>query len=259
LTIDFLEEKNIARLTLNRPEKRNALDREMILLLLNYLDKLAKQKTCRVLFLQAKGNDFCAGADLAWMQKMSSESLEVNRQDAYLLAALLQKIYLLHCPVVALVQGAVMGGGMGLIAASDMVVAADNAEFAFPEVKIGLCPSVVSPYVIKIIGERAARYYFLTGEKFSAARAFELGLVQQIVAENNLINTAELFAKRILSNSPRAITATKKLIEQVAAEEISDQLSRVTAEHLAVMRQSPDAREGIAAFFAKRKPSWSEV
>lgn len=259
MAIDFLFENNLAQIILNRPEKSNALDCEMIVDLIDDLNQLAQQKNCRVLLLMGEGEHFCAGADLVWMQKMATASREVNRQDAYLLGTLLQKIYLLHCPVIALVHGKTFGGGMGLIAASDMVIAADNAEFAFPETRIGLCPSVVSPYVIGVIGERAARYYFLTGEIFSVQRAFELGLVQQIVNQKNLLQAGKTLANKILLNSPRALTATKKLITQVVTEPISDELSRLTAEHLAVVRHSKDAQEGMAAFFAKRKPNWSEV
>ncbi|MDX1900627.1 MAG: enoyl-CoA hydratase-related protein [Gammaproteobacteria bacterium] len=246
-------------LTLSRPDKRNALDGHTVVEWIDHLDALAKKNHLRLLVINGEGQDFCAGADLAWMQKMAQESDEVNQADAFLLASLFRKIDIMPCPVLTLVQGKVLGGGMGIVAASDMVIAADNTTFAFPEARMGLSPSVVSPYIIRLIGERAARYYFFTAESFSAERAFELGMVQQVVSDHALLKSAEVVIEKILKNSPHALRESKKLIQSVAKQTVSDELTHMTSTHLATMRLSPDAQEGINAFFAKRKPVWVEV
>ena len=249
-------DKEIGLLTLNRPEKRNALDGVMIHEWITVLQKMAKDKKIRVVILAGNGEHFCAGADIAWMQKMAKSTHVENVQDAMQLAILLKTIYTFPKPIIGLVQGAVMGGGLGVIACCDIVLAADNAVFCFSEAKMGLTPSVISPYVIPVIGERAARYYYLTAEKFAVQQALELKLIQQIVTPVKLSATGLTLARTLLQNSPHALIEAKKLIRYIAAEKFSDKLIQFTAEHLADMRVFDDAKEGLNAFLEKRAPVW---
>ncbi|MEO8400924.1 MAG: enoyl-CoA hydratase-related protein [Gammaproteobacteria bacterium] len=248
--------KGIACLTLNRPEKRNALSGDMINEWLQALQKIAADKTIRVLMLAGNGEHFCAGADIAWMQKMAAGSYQANVVDALQLATLLSTLNTFPKPTIALVQGAIMGGGLGVIACCDIVIAAENANFCFSEVKMGLTPSVISPYVVPIIGQRAARYYFLTAEKFTAKRAEELELVQRVVSLEKLSAEGFVLAEVLLKQSPNALSEAKKLIRHVAYTKLSDELIQFTSEHLATMRSSDDAREGLKAFLEKRAPIW---
>ncbi|HSW93073.1 MAG TPA: enoyl-CoA hydratase-related protein [Gammaproteobacteria bacterium] len=248
--------EGICLITLNRPEKRNALDGALIQQWTTLFDKIESDASIRLVLLNANGEHFCAGADIAWMQKMARASHEENISDALQLARLLQSIQ--HCskPVIGLVQGAIMGGGLGVIACCDMVIAATNAVFCFSEVKIGLTPSVISPFVVPIIGERAARYYFLTAEKFNAEKAMALNLVQQIVPLEKLMDAGLALAKTCLSNSPHALSEVKKLLSSLSNETVIGNITKFTANHLAKMRASSEAKEGLNAFLEKRNPIW---
>lgn len=249
-------EKYLTQVVLNRPEKRNALNGAMIQELTRIFQSIHEDKNTRVILLSAKGDHFCAGADMGWMQKMTECSQADNIEDAMLLAKLLQSIAMCSKPIIALNQGATMGGGLGIIACCDIVIAAENATFCFSEAKVGLTPSVISPYVIPVIGERSAKYYYLTAEKFDAMTAKQLQLVQNVVEESNLENTGNLFIQKLLKNSPHALTEAKKLIRHVLQEKYSDELIRYTADHLAAMRSSKDGKEGLKAFLEKREPVW---
>lgn len=249
-------ENNIATLTFNRPEKRNALNGEMIAEFLKILAELKENKNVGLLLITATGEHFCAGADLDWMLKISQLSATENYDDAQQLADLLHQLYFFPKPSIALVQGAVMGGGLGLLSACDIAFAAKNSVFCFSEVKIGLAPSMISPYVIAAIGERHAHYYFLTAERFDANEAYRIGLIQQICENTNLLSEGLKLAKRILQNSPHALSETKQLLRYVSKEKISAPLAQKTAEHLANLRGSPDAQEGLQAFLQKRNPQW---
>ncbi len=244
--------EGVCLLTLNRPAKRNALNGELIQEWTEVLKKLAEDKTLGVVMIAGNGEHFCAGADIAWMQKMAASTLVENKADALGLAKLLQTIYLFPKPVIGLVQGAVMGGGLGVIACCDMVVAANNSAFCFSEVKIGLTPSVISPYVVPIMGERAARYYFLTAEKFPAEVAQKVGLIQKIVPLEKLQEAGLQWAEDLLKNSPNALSEVKKLTRHT----VSSDILNMTAEHLAMMRISAEAQEGVKAFLEKRLPRW---
>jgi len=243
-------------LTLNRPEKGNALSGPLLQAFLETLNTLSVEKNCQVLVLTAKGNHFCAGADLAWMQTLTDE--KANRDDAQLLADVLQTLYHFPAPTLALAQGAIRGGGMGLLAACNIVIATETASFGFSEVKLGLTPSIISPYVLAAMNKRAVEYYFLTGENFTAADAYRLGFVHKMVKETNLISAGESLVKQLLKNAPHALREVKTLIHNIDGEKISAALIQKTAEHLARIRKTPEAKEGIQAFVEKRDPTWSK-
>lgn len=246
----------VCLLTLNRPEKRNALDGAIIQEWIQILEHIENDKTIRVVMLNGNGDHFCAGADIAWMQKMSQCSKADNINDALQLANLLKKIYFFSKPVIGLIHGATMGGGLGVAACCDMVIAASNSNFCFSETKMGLTPSVISPYILPILGERLTRYYFLTAEKFDSQKALELKLVQEIVLSEKLVELGLELANKLLKNSPHALVESKKLIQHVSKHPISDDITQWTAEHLAFMRASTDAEEGLKSFLEKRSPVW---
>lgn len=250
--IEVSETDGIAIIALNRPEKRNAMHGPLISEFLAALKILAGKKP-RVLLIHGKGENFCAGGDIAWMQKIAEGPQDKNYDDAQLLADLLYQLYVFPTPTIVLAQGAVLGGGMGLAAAADMVVASREASFGFPEVKIGLAPSIVSPYIIAAIGARQARYYFLTGEKFGAEKALHLGLIHQITEEEALMSTGISLAHTLMQNRPHALFAAKQLIAYVASEKINEDLAQKTAQHLAELRITPEAQAGLKAFIEKSR------
>jgi methylglutaconyl-CoA hydratase len=256
--MDFIkvsEINNIATLTLNRPDKRNAMHSPLITECLQALSEFAADSS-RVLVINGSGDNFCAGGDIAWMQKIANGSRDENYNDAHLLADLLYQLYIFPKPVIVLAHGATLGGGMGLVCAADIAIAANNAVFGLPEVKIGLAPSMISPYVISAIGERMAHYYFLTGERFHADVARNMGLVHQVVSTEALLSTGMTIAEMILENSPLAVRSAKELIRTAAKQTITEELTQITAEHLAELRASKEAQEGLRAFLEKRKPKW---
>lgn len=248
--------KNIATLTLNRPEVHNAFDDELISQLILALEKIEKEPNIRAVILAANGKSFCAGADIHWMQRMSNYSRQQNLQDAHSLARLMQTLNNLSKPTIALVQGPAYGGGVGLVACCDIAIGTPNVTFCLSEVKIGLVPAVISPYVIKAIGERAARRYFLTAEKFAAQEAYRLGLLHVVVDPNDLHATGEQLAQVLLTNSPQAILAAKQLIAKVTDRPIDNNLLDLTAETIADIRISEEGQEGLKAFLEKRRPNW---
>ena len=248
--------RGVATLTLNRPEKHNAFDDRMITDLLQALDNIGKDKSVRVLVLRAAGKSFCAGADLDWMRRMADYDFAQNLADARRLAQLMYRLNRLHKPVIARVHGASYGGGVGLIACCDIAIASDNAIFSLSEVRLGLIPSVISPYLIAAIGSRAARRYFLSGERFDAARALQLSLVHEVVEPESLDARLEQCIDALLNSGPSAQAAAKELIEQVQGRAIDESLIEETARRIAEVRASDEAREGLTAFLEKRKPDW---
>lgn len=246
----------VTTLTLNRPDRCNALDGDLIQQLQNAFISARNDEKVRLILLKGNGNHFCAGADLDWVKKLAVGSFELSRDDASNLASLLHQMYSFPKPIVTLAQGSTMGGGLGLLACSDVVVACKEASFCFSEVKIGLVPAVVSPYILLAMGERAARYYFLTAERFNTIEALRLGLVHQSVSIDNLMSKAMSVVEHLLYNSPAALTEVKRLLTLVAGQEISPELSEKTAEIFAKMRVSEHAREGLNAFIEKRPPIW---
>jgi methylglutaconyl-CoA hydratase len=206
--------------------------------------------------LTANGRNFCAGGDLNWMKRMAKYSHEKNLADAQQLAALMYKLNTLNKPTIALVHGAAYGGGAGIIACCDIAIATNDANFCFSEVKLGLIPSVISPYVIAAIGERAARRYFLTAENFNAQEAHRLGLIHMVVHAEELNIIKEKIIKHLLQNSPNAIIAAKQGIQLVVHKPINSELIDETAKQIADIRVSPEGQEGLSAFLEKRSPKW---
>ncbi len=251
-------ENGIVRVTLNRPEKHNAFDDELIAQLTSTLHELDQDDSVRVLILDAAGKSFSAGADLNWMKKMSEYSLDENRQDSQYLADLMASLYGMQCITIASVQGATYGGGVGLVACCDMAVASVNASFCFSEVKLGLIPAVISPYVIQAIGERAAKRYFSTAERFDSKRAAELGLVSEMVREDELEARVMSLAELIIENGPEAVIQAKQLIKDVANQPVDKHLRTMTANRIATIRATRQGKEGVNAFLEKRKANWEK-
>jgi len=246
----------VARVWLNRPEVRNALDGGTVAELRSLLFDLGSDDTVRVIVLGGRGKAFCAGADLNWMKAMASFTRDDNLREAQSLADLYFTVYDSPKPVVARVHGAALGGGSGLVAACDIAIAASGTVFGFTEVRLGLIPSVISPYVFPRIGESAARELFLTGERFDAAKAAGVGLVREAVPEGELDARVEERVERLLKAGPRAIAEVKELIEEIAFRRVED-VQRYTVERIAEIRTSPEGQEGMRAFLEKRKPEWS--
>ena len=251
-----IDEDGVATLTLNRPDKHNAFDDSTIATLITSLEEIAKNKDTRVMILKANGKSFSAGADLDWMKRMASYSYEENLRDANALANLLKILNFLPIPTIARVHGAAMGGGVGLVACCDIAVASFNASFAFTEVKLGLIPATISPYVVRAIGNRAARRYFLTGERFDAETALTLGLVSEVVEQEQLDNKINELITAMLKCGPEAVKAAKALVFEVAEQTLNNDLIQTTSEHIANIRSSAEGQEGLAAFLEKRQPHW---
>jgi methylglutaconyl-CoA hydratase len=246
----------VATITLNRPDVRNAFNEDAIADLAMAFDELSQEGDVRAIVLAAKGPAFCAGADLNWMKKMAGYTPAENEADALRLADMLRTIYFSPKPVVAKVQGDCYAGGMGLVAACDIVVAAEGVNFCLSEVKLGLIPATISPYVIKAMGEQAARRYFLTAERFDAQEARRLGLAHEVVPAEQLDASVGNIVAALAANSPNAVREAKKLVRDIAGVPIDDVLLADTAERIAAIRASSEGREGVASFLEKRKPSW---
>ncbi len=249
--------RGIATLTLNRPDVHNAFDDNVINILIKYLEAVSEDSAVRVLVLRSEGKNFSAGADLNWMRRMASNSHQENLVDARGLARLMQCLNNLPKPSIALVQGAAYGGAVGLAACCDLVVAAESSQFCLSEVRIGLVPAVISPYVVRAIGERQARRYFITAEAFSATQAKAWGLVHELVdTAEQLDAVKDTLINKLLNNSPMAIKAAKELISAVSSKPISADVIEATASCIADIRVSTEGQEGLSAFLEKRKPSW---
>ena len=256
-TLQIAADGGVGTIWMNRPEVRNAFNETMIAELTQAFRAADADQDVRAVVLAGRGPAFCAGADLNWMKKMSAYSLAENHADAMGLAAMLNTIYMMKKPTVARVHGPAFAGGMGLVAACDIAVAVEAAEFCLSEVKLGLTASTISPYVVAAMGERQARRYFLTAERFSAAEALRIGLVHQLVAAAEHDTSVDALVAQLLAASPAAIAASKELIRSVARGAIDEDMIADTAARIAAARTSPDGKEGIRSFLEKRKPSWS--
>lgn len=248
-------EDGLAILTLDRPQVRNAFDDALIAALTTAYEDAGADPAVYAVLLRANGPAFCAGADLNWMRRMAGYSRAENLEDARALARLMRTIDQCPKPTLVRIHGAAFAGATGLIAASDIAVAVPEAEFAITEVRIGLIPSVISPYLVRAMGERQARRYFLTAERFSAATALALGLVHEVVPAEELDAALARHLKALKAASPAAVTACKHLIAAVARP-LDATVVEDTAHRIADQRVSADGREGVTAFLEKRKPNW---
>lgn len=250
-----IDEHNVAWLSLNKPDKHNAFDDVIIASLLTYLRQVETDPSVRALVLRSNGKNFSAGADLAWMRSMADKNREQNVADASELGQLMYELDNLRVPTIGLVQGAAFGGAVGLAACCDIVLANPNTSFCLSEVKIGLIPAVISPYVVRNMGPRAARRYVLTAERFSAATAERFGLVTEIT-EQPLDEAVQAFLPTLLANGPAAVAAAKRLVLDVQDRRIDATVVRDTVERIADIRVSAEGQEGLSAFLAKRTPNW---
>lgn len=253
-----IDDRGVATLCLNRPDKYNAFDDNLINQLIQALSELADDEKVRLLVLKANGKHFSAGADLKWMQRQISHSFDQNLAESEALAELMARLHSFPHPTLCAVQGSAFGGALGLIACCDIAVASDDARFCLSEVKLGLIPAVISPYIVRAMGVRQATRYMLTAERFDAGVARELGLIHEKVPANELGTAIGDFVQILLANGPEALKACKMLIEHVDSHSLDDELRHFTANEISRIRISPEGQEGLKAFFDKRSPGWQE-
>ncbi|MEE4097028.1 gamma-carboxygeranoyl-CoA hydratase [Pseudomonas viridiflava] len=259
-TIELIDDpRGFATLWLNRPDKNNAFNAQMIRELILALDEVQSQPALRFLLVRGRGKHFSAGADLAWMQQAAELDYNTNLDDARELAELMYNLAKLKIPTLAVVQGAAFGGALGLISCCDMAIAADDAQFCLSEVRIGLAPAVISPFVVQAIGERAARRYALTAERFSAERAQRIGLIAEHYPLAALDEQTALWVDNLLLNSPQAMRASKDLLREVGSGELTPALRRYCESAIARIRTSAEGQEGLRAFLNKRSPGWQAL
>jgi methylglutaconyl-CoA hydratase len=254
-TISYQLDGPVARVTFTRPEIHNAFNDIMLRELLDAYGKIARNPDVRVVVVTGEGKSFCAGADLNWMKRVVDYSYEENLNESLELAECMYRMYSCPKPTIARVNGAAIGGGTGFVAVCDFAIAAETAKFSFSEVKIGVVPACISPFVIKKIGEGKCREFFLTGERLTADRVLEAGLVNRVVPLKELDETVDGYVEMLLSSGPEALTMCKELIEKVSGMDIEN-AKRYTAEVIASLRMSPEGQEGMAAFLEKRRPNW---
>ncbi|WP_122875510.1 gamma-carboxygeranoyl-CoA hydratase [Pseudomonas viridiflava] len=256
-TIELIDDpRGFATLWLNRPDKNNSFNAQMIRELILALDEVQSQPALRFLLVRGRGKHFSAGADLAWMQQAAELDYNTNLDDARELAELMYNLAKLKIPTLAVVQGAAFGGALGLISCCDMAIAADDAQFCLSEVRIGLAPAVISPFVVQAIGERAARRYALTAERFSAERAQQIGLIAEHYPLAALDEQTALWVDNLLLNSPQAMRTSKDLLREVGSGELTPALRRYCESAIARIRTSAEGQEGLRAFLNKRSPGW---
>lgn len=255
-TIEVSPDGPLLNIALNRPEVHNAFNEVMIAELQSVVDQTIREAKVRVVVLTGKGRSFCAGADLNWMRRVKDYSYEENLAESRRLADLMYAIYTLPMPTIARVNGAAIGGGTGLLAACDVIIVAETAKFSLSEVKLGLVPAVISPYVIRRVGESRCRQLMLTGERFKADRAQRYGLVNTVVPIEDLDEAVEERVAQLLTSGPEALKTCKELLHRVPLMDFQEARD-YTAEVIARLRISPEGQEGMAAFLDKRKPSWN--
>jgi methylglutaconyl-CoA hydratase len=254
--LDVEAKGGIARITLNRPDVRNAFDDALIATLTRTLVEAGNDKSVRVVVLGGNGPAFCAGADLNWMKRMAGYSYDENLADARALAQMLAILDRLPKPTIARVHGPAFAGGTGLVAACDIAVGTPEARFCLSEAKLGLSPATISPYVVRAMGERQARRYFLSAEVFGAEEALRIGMLSALVPAGELDSAVDNLLKNLVAGGPQAQARIKELIRAVANRPVDDALAADTAKRIAEIRVSPEGKEGIASFLEKRKPSW---
>ena len=244
-------------ITLNRPERHNAFDDALIGELSTAIDRMAADPAVRVLVISSTGKSFCAGADLNWMKRAADYTVEENLRDSRALAEMLRKLAQCPKPTIARIQGPAYGGGVGLVACCDVAIATFDVRFSLTEVKLGIIPAVISPHVIAAIGERYARRYMLTAERFSAAEAYRIGLLHEMVADEVALDEAVgEVVDALMDNGPAAMAECKALVSAVASRPLSPEVLEDTAQRITRLRASEEGREGMSAFLEKRKPNW---
>lgn len=257
-TITYEFKDRVAWIFLNRPNVHNAFNSTMITELLRVFHAVRADDRLRVVVLTGKGKSFCAGADLNWMREVVNYSFEQNLEESRQIADLHELIYTLPKPTVAMVNGTAIGGGTGFLSACDIAVAAEGAKFGLSEVKLGLVPAAISPYVVRKIGESRARQYFLTGTRITASRACEIGLVNEVVGRDELEDTVKSIVEQLLTSGPEALANCKDLLFQVPRMGM-EEAKEYTALMIANLRVSAEGQEGMAAFLEKRKPAWANT
>ncbi|MFO7888789.1 MAG: enoyl-CoA hydratase/isomerase family protein [bacterium] len=255
-TIEIVIKDAAAQIYLNRPKIHNAFNEVMLGELIKVFQDLYKRKgEIRVVILTGRGKSFCAGADLNWMKKMIDFSYEENLKDSYQVSKCMYLLYSLPMPTIARVNGAAIGGGMGLVGASDIVIAQEEAVFSLSEVKLGLVPACISPYVVKRAGESKCREFFLSGERITASKALSAGLINEIVPLSKLDEAVQRWKERFMKNGPEALSVCKDLLEKVPGMSL-DKAKKYTAEVISKLRISKEGQEGMKAFLEKRRPDW---
>jgi methylglutaconyl-CoA hydratase len=254
-TIILSRDAQIARIILNRPEVHNAFNSLMISELDDAFEKVGADQSIRVVVLKGQGKSFCAGADINWLREIVHYSFEQNLKESLQLAEVLHKIYTLPKATIAMVNGTAIGGGTGFLSGCDIAVASDEAKFGLSEVKIGLVPAAISPYVIRRIGESKAREYFLTGKRISAREALKIGLVNEVVPSEELEKKTAEIIDNLLTSGPDAIASCKELIQRIPGMSL-EEAREFTARMIANLRVSEEGQEGMGAFLEKRKPKW---
>ena len=258
-TIDIQHGQGVAVLWLNRPEVRNAFDETLIAELTRALKALDADDAVRAVVIAGQGKAFCAGADLNWMKRMAASDAAANQEDALGLAQMLHTLYTLSKPTVARVHGAAYAGGIGLVACCDIAVAALDTDFCISEVKLGLAPATISPYLVRAIGERQASRFFLSAEVFSAADAYRIGLVHEIAPLQELDGAVNTLLGHLVKGGPKAQAATKELIRAVAGAPITPGLLAQTSGRIAALRASEEGRAGLQSFFDRKPAPWTEA
>jgi methylglutaconyl-CoA hydratase len=248
--------RGVATVTLANPERHNAFDDGMIAALRENFEALGTDASVRVVILAAEGRSFSAGADLNWMRRMADYGVEENLEDARALAQMLRSLDTLPRPTIARVQGAAFGGAVGLVSCCDIAIGTPRASFSLSEVRIGLVPATIAPYVVAAIGPRAARRYFQSAERFDAAQALALGLLSDVVEEERLDAAVDAMAETLLANGPAAVSAAKQLVRDVSGRPVDGELIEATSRLIAEIRVSEEGQEGLGAFLEKRAPRW---
>ncbi len=248
----------VATITLNRPQVRNALDQATIQAFIQILNDIEKQNDIKAVIVRGKGEHFCSGADIQTMSQSAQLTQEENHQDAFQFAHLFQRLFSLNKPIIGLIQGSIFGGGVGLVACCDLVIADPNTLFCFPEVKLGLIPATISPYVVAAIGAHATKRYMMTAELFTAEKALQLGLVHEIATPDNLNALLAKILHNIQQNNSKAMKIAKNWIQQLASHPRTAEAQMIQAANLmAELRVSKEAQEGFNAFLEKRPPKWT--
>jgi methylglutaconyl-CoA hydratase len=256
-TLEYIKEKSVGHIFFNRPEIHNAFNSTVITEMAQLFSAIAMDEELRVVVLTGQGKSFCAGADLNWMRAVVNQTFEENLAESNALADLFYQIYTFKRPVIGKINGAAIGGGTGFVAVCDIAIAARSAKFSFSEVKIGVVPACIGPYVIRKLGEGKARELFITGERMNAERAFQVGLVNKVVDDDQLSTEVTTIVQSILSSGPEAVAMAKKLVSEVPLM-TPKEFKPYTAEMIARLRMSDEGQEGMDAFLNKRAPSWAK-